>query len=325
MNFALKNKRRINIRINNNNNNLPENNNNDRIDLHENIPFNFLSLIVRYFNDPYIGEFVEYYLSEGVDMIYIVNDNDSVQNIPESILNNKKVTIWYSQFDEISRKEYHKNQMHFCNLLYSKVRFTSTWFIVVDSDEFINTRRNYKKTIRDELMTTFKNVDCIKIPWIMMASNSLEKDPESLLQGLPYRWNHDLRHPNPTENSKSRCWYDYIHCKCIFKGEKFESFHNHAPNFETDNLIAVDSIHGNTYDHAYHAYDNLRENDILVSFFICNHYRIISKESCIRKCTENKLPGYQSDFNSLFIADYPEVLDEHVKNKSITRFGIKNR
>lgn len=284
----------------------------------------FLSVIVRYFNDPYICEFVEYYLSEGVDMVYIVNDNDSTQTVPESLLDNKKVTIWYSQFDEASRKEYHKNQMYFCNLLYSKVRFNSTWFIVIDSDEFINTRRNFGKTIRDELMTTFKDVDCIKVPWIMMASNGLEKDPPSLLQGLPYRWNHDVRHPNPTDNYKSKCWYDYIHCKCIFKSEKFESFHNHAPNFESDQLLAVDSIHGCKYDPIYHPYDNLREADIQVAFFICNHYRIISKESCIRKCIENKLPGYQSDFSSLLIADYPEIHDESLKNKSISRFGIKN-
>lgn len=283
----------------------------------------FLSLIVRYFNDPFICEFVAYYLSEGVDMIYIVNDNDTKTNIPEYLLNNPKVTIWYSQFDEVSRREYHKNQMYFCNLLYSKVRFTSTWFIVVDSDEFINTRKNKNKTIRDELMTTFKHIDCIKVPWIMMASNGLEYDPPSLLQGLPYRWNHDLRHPNPTNNYKSRCWYDYIHCKCIFKGEKFASFHNHAPNFESDGLIAVDSIHGFKYDQSYHAYDNLREKDIAVAFLICNHYRIISKESCIRKCGENKLPGYQEDFTSVWIADYPEVLDETLKQKSIKRFGIR--
>jgi hypothetical protein len=286
-------------------------------------PIYFLSLIVRFYNDPFICEFVEYYLSEGVDMIYIVNDNDTVMNIPEILVNHPKVTIWYSQFDETSRKEYHKNQMHFCNLLYSKVRFMSTWFIVIDSDEFINTRRNYEKTIRDELMTTFKDVDCIKVPWIMMASNGLEKDPTSLLQGLPYRWNHDIRHPNPTDNYKSRCWYEYIHCKCIFKSVKFNSFHNHAPNFESDGLIAVDSIYGNRYDPRYHPYDNLRESDIRVAFLICNHYRVISKQSCIRKCNENKLPGYQADYNSVFIADYPEVRDEHLKNKSIKRFGLK--
>jgi hypothetical protein len=291
------------------------------IETPEVFPIYFLSVIVRFFNDKFMSEFVDYYLSEGVDMIYIVNDNDSTINIPESILNNPKVTIWYSQFNEETQKEYHKNQMYFCNLLYSKVRSNSVWFINIDSDEFINTRKSPNKTIRDELMTTFKNVDCIKIPWIMMASNGLEFDPPSILQALPYRWNHDLRHPNPTENYKSRCWYEYIHCKCIFKGSKFTSFHNHAPYFDTPGLIGVDSVYGNTYDVKFHHYDNLREKDIASSYLICNHYRVISKESCIRKCNENKLPGYNSDFNSVWIADYPEILDEHLKNKSIERFG----
>jgi len=293
------------------------------IDSNKNSSVNFLSIIVRYCNDPYVCEFVEYYLSEGVDMIYIVNDNDSIQNLPESLMNNNKVTIWHSWFDEDSKKEYQKNQMYFCNLLYSKIRTTSIWFMVIDFDEFINTRRIPNNTIRNELMTTFKNVDCIKVPWIMMASNNLEFDPPSLLQGLPYRWNHDLRHPNPTNNYKSKCWYDYIHCKCIFKGNKFTSFHNHAPYFDSSELIAVDSIYGKRYDPIYHPYDNLRETDISQAYFICNHYRVISKQSCIRKCAENKLPGYQSDFKDIFSADYPEVLDETLKKKSISRFGIK--
>lgn len=280
----------------------------------------FLSVIVRHCDDPYIVEFVSYYLSEGVDMIYIVHDNDSAMNIPNCLVHHPNVKIMYSQFDEFQKKEYHNHQMYFCNLLYSKIRFTSTWFIIVDADEFINTRRNFENTIRDELMTTFNDVDCIKVPWIMMASNGLEYDPPSLLKGLPYRWNHDLKHPNPTNNYKSRCWYDFIHCKCIFKGNKFKSFHNHAPHFEETGLVAVDGIYKNIYDPIYHPYNNLREKDIAAAYLICNHYRIISKESCIRKCKKNKLPGYQGDYNDIWVADYPEVLDESLKIKSIDRF-----
>ena len=53
----------------------------------------FLSLITRYLNEPFLEEFVEYYLSEGVDHIFVLFDVDSTIPISSNVVENDKVTI----------------------------------------------------------------------------------------------------------------------------------------------------------------------------------------------------------------------------------------
>ncbi len=55
-----------------------------------------LALITRYLNEPFLDEFVEYYLSEGVDNIFILYDIDSTIPISDEI--KKKQKHYYSLF-----------------------------------------------------------------------------------------------------------------------------------------------------------------------------------------------------------------------------------
>jgi len=138
---------------------------------------NFLTLIVRYFDEPFLDEFVEYYLAEGVDKIYILYDITSTIPISQTISDNPKINIVISTHFAI-------HQLYDVNRLYENIRLTSEWFIFVDCDEFISTKKNIQSTIRDELMTTFKDVNCIKIPWVMMSCNNRKTDPPNILQTL---------------------------------------------------------------------------------------------------------------------------------------------
>ena len=52
-----------------------------------------LALIVRYLNEPFLDEFIEYYFAEGVDNIFILYDVDSTIPISEKVKSHKKVTI----------------------------------------------------------------------------------------------------------------------------------------------------------------------------------------------------------------------------------------
>lgn len=52
----------------------------------------FLGLISRCKDEPYVKEFVDYYLSQGVDKIYLVDDN-SDQAIYKDVVNNVDVII----------------------------------------------------------------------------------------------------------------------------------------------------------------------------------------------------------------------------------------
>ena len=44
-----------------------------------------LALIVRYLNEPFLDEFVQYYLSEGIDNIFILYDIDSTIPISDKV------------------------------------------------------------------------------------------------------------------------------------------------------------------------------------------------------------------------------------------------
>ena len=51
---------------------------------------NFIGLIVRCKDEPYVTEFVNYYLQQGVDMIHIIDDNSN-KEIYKDVINNKKI------------------------------------------------------------------------------------------------------------------------------------------------------------------------------------------------------------------------------------------
>ena len=135
--------------------------------------------------------------------------------------------------------------------------------------------------------TTFADCDCVKVPWVMMASNNIDKNPESVLETNIYRWNHDKRHPYNNVNnnhnaSKFRCRYDSIEVKCIFRPNKFDLLSLHSPKHLNSQIKIVNSINKSP-ELLGSKYDNLREIDIKNGYMLCYHYRIISKENSINK------------------------------------------
>ena len=83
----------------------------------------FLSIICR-IKDEYflVPSFVEYYLSQGVDMIYFIDDNSSK---PYNIINPKV------QF--VKSKLARKNNMSDVKDLFKKIN--STWVMFIDADD----------------------------------------------------------------------------------------------------------------------------------------------------------------------------------------------
>ena len=203
----------------------------------------------------------------------------------------------------------------YANKLYKQIKSNFKWMIYCDVDEFITTKKNIINTIKDELNTTFKDVDCIKIPWVMMSCNSIEKNPNSILLENTYRWNHNKKHPHKIR--KFRCRYDEIEVKCIFKTDKFNSIFDHHPKEKSGPIFIVDSI-SKKKQQLNGFYKNLRENDIENGILLCYHYRIISKENSINKL-KNNLWYIQDGYtiNDLMSSDYPEIIDETLKYKII--------
>jgi len=268
----------------------------------------FLGLIVRCVEEPYVTEFVNYYLKQGVDIIYIIDDN-STKEIYKDVIMNSKVHIFFDNDFIVDN--------NCVKIIYNRIRHLHEWLICVDMDEFITTKKNNNKTIREELETTFKNVDCIKIPWVIMLCNSIEKNPKSLLYTNTYRWNHNNKHINTIcSHIKFRCRYEVIEVKCIFKTRCFESLNVHHPESPVnDNAIIVESI-TNTPSILNPFYQNLREYNIENGFLLCYHYRIMSIEQCLHKIRTSKIYTKWT-LEDLLSFDYPEIIDETLKNKCI--------
>jgi len=265
----------------------------------------FLGLITRCKDEFFIEEFCNYYLNQGVDKIYIIDD-DSVDKSIYKNLTNENITIIYES--NIIKNNY-------ANILYKKIKHNFLWMIYCDVDEFITTKKFINHTIRYELENIFKDADCIKIPWVMMSSNYIENNPKSVLLENTYRWNHDKRHNKSSSKYKFRCRYNSIEVKCIFKTEKYKSLWDHHPRDSIGNCKIVDSINNNKQVLSAF-YNNLREIDIKNGVLLCYHYRIISKENCINKLKTNKwYINEKFTLLDLLESDYAEVYDDTMKNK----------
>lgn len=267
----------------------------------------FLGLLTKSKDEPYVAEFINYYLHQGVDQIFIIDDDSCDKDQYQLYQNNDKIRIIYD------KNVIAKNRI---NDLFAEIRQDFEWIIYVDLDEFVATKKNSDKTIADELKTTFKNCSCVKVPWVMMSSNNIEKNPDSLLKTNVYRWNHDLRHNNTAcESQKFRCRYDQIEVKCIFRPEFFENIGIHHPVNAINEAKVVDGVYNKSQPlNPFH--ENLREKDIAVGYLLCYHYRIKSLENCLRKI---KTDVYYKIFRlqDLLSSDYAEIIDETLKNKAL--------
>ena len=140
-----------------------------------------LGLITRCKDEFFIKEFCDYYLSQGVDKIFVIDDNSNDKSIYNNINDNRVKIIYEKNIFPNTRYGSKKGQMHVVNKYYKQLKHKFKWIISVDVDEFITTKKNITNTIKDELNTTFKDVDCIKIPWVMMSCNNRDKNPNSIL------------------------------------------------------------------------------------------------------------------------------------------------
>jgi hypothetical protein len=268
---------------------------------------NFIGLLVRCKDEPYVTEFVNYYLQQGVDIIHILDDNSN-KEIYKDVINNEKVNIIFD--NNIINKNLMKE-------IYIKIKNNYEWLIIVDIDEYITTKKNINKTIKEELLTTFKDSVCIKIPWVMMSCNSITNNPERLLQTNIYRWNHDNRHiNNNSKQHKFRCRYDEIEVKCIFKPRFFNDISEHNPISPIYNKLKIVESINNTSQELNCFYKNLREKDIAEGYLLCYHYRIISVENCLNKI-KNNIFYKNYKITDLMSTDYSEIIDETLKHKSL--------
>jgi hypothetical protein len=233
----------------------------------------FLGLLTRCKNEKYVSQFVKYYFNQGVDKIIIIDDNSDDKTVYDSFINNKNVKIYFEKniiINDITCK------------IYQKIKNDFEWLIFIDVDEYIKPMKN--KTIKDELSTTFKYADIIKIPWIIMGFKNKVNYPDNIFIENTYRMNYDLSNK---ENN--------ITCKSIFKPYYFDKISiknnrlsDHYPlnlkNYSKLNIV-------NSVDNNKSLYDcffcNLNEEKIKNSYLLCYHYRITCLQHIYDKIASN--------------------------------------
>ena len=286
---------------------------------------NFLTILLRIRNENlFLESFIKHYFAEGVDEIYILDDN-STQPFPKIVEEDDRVFVYEATTFKSHHEKLHDAQMMYNHMLRDKTK----WFMFVDADEFITARRNPDKTIREELETTFKDADLIKIPWIMFGSNGQDENPKHVLTDTIWRWDHDKKHPHPEEAMriwKHRCCkYDKIEVKSIFKTEAFAKLTTHCPSDPTREINIVDGV-DNIPNYMNDPeteiwYHNLREESIDRAYLACNHYRNISKEQMRQKADDSHLPLYRVEncYELQLASDFSEKKDEFIKDKATKR------
>jgi hypothetical protein len=274
----------------------------------------FLGLITRCKDEFFIKEFCDYYISQGVDKIYIIDDNSKDKSIYNKITS-KDVELIYKTNIFKQNKRGSCMQMYTVNKLYKKIRNNFKWLISVDVDEFITTKKHKNNTIKRELKTTFKNVDCVCVPWVMMSSNGRKKNPKSILLENTYRWNHDLTHLIADKKYKKfTCRYNEIQIKCIFKTNEFDTIQVHCPHNRKSNRKRL-GVNSTTLDKVEIASSIVapREKNIKNGYLVCYHYRLISKENTLAKIKKTQYK--QFEWKEIQKYDYAEIKDETLKNK----------
>ena len=263
---------------------------------------NYISIFVRIKDEPFMDDFIKYYINENIDMIYIWDDNSTL-TYSNFLYSHLKVQF-FKQIDYNTPQD-----------LYEKIKNNTEWMLFIDADEFITTRLNLNNTIKDEIKQNFDNYDVVKIPWVMFSSNNRKNDP-SHITDLITRWDHNKRHPHSNDFKKGRCRFTNIECKCIFKTNKFNKINeesDHYPNSQNGRYQCVDSIN-KTKAKLKTFYRYLNEDNIKNAHLVCFHYRLISEESCIRKIKTNK---YYTDLllSDMLECDYNEIEDKTIFNK----------
>lgn len=282
-----------------------------------------LGLLTKYKNEYFTEEFITYYLNEGVDHIYIIDDNNyslEDDNIYNKIITHRQnVHIIYNSDPDIDPDinpdiNINTSDKNHIQKVYNNIRSEFDWLIHVDINEFITTKRNGNRTIKEELEITFKDVHYIKVPYVMMSSNGINKSPKSILETNVYRWDHNIKHLNSvTNNKKFRCRYDQIETKAIFQPKYFDNISDYGPSKPIYRVMMVDSIDANPF-HETIFYESLREDSIKKGYLLCYHYGIISREDCVKRFNSDK-----SSFSleEMLSSDYNEIFDKTLRIKTV--------
>ena len=281
----------------------------------------FLAVLTRCRDEFYIKEWVDYYLSQDVESVYIIDDDSEDKSIYDFANEGqyKNVYIVYEK-----RKYQNTTTAQQCKLdkdspsnkvFRSEIKNKYEWLIYCDVDEFITTKKHHDMTLRERLKRLDDTVECVVVPWVLMSGANLIKNPNSVLKEVVFRHDHDKRHPHRVQ--KFRCRYDKIECKCITRTNKIDILTDHGVVPTGGSLNKHNSIDLKKDKRLSNGqFVDLRNEDIENGELLCYHYRYISEEHAMGKLETNGWyinDGYS--FEEFKSSSYAEIHDNTLFNK----------
>lgn len=155
-------------------------------------PF-FLSVLLLEKNErDGILEFITHYQEEGVDHIYIVDDNSTDGCLDEvrECINSSFITVFPRTqfFPNNSGSKIYDQGTIYTNVL-NLVRNQTKWLAVVDADELISSRAYPNRTIRDILLNDLNDCAAIGSPWLLYTwGNAVNLTRNHMRDTMNYRW-----------------------------------------------------------------------------------------------------------------------------------------
>lgn len=230
--------------------------------------------------EPYLDEWINHYLSRGVEHFYLINDQ-STDNSVKVLQKYNNVTI----FNVDEQINYYGRQKYFYNKFFNPLKGKLNWMLICDIDEYIWSpkRKDMRETLEELNKETIKS---FRIPMVLFGSNNHIKQPDSIVKNFTRRVKVDEFYFNWVDK-----FYSY---KTIFQIDEILEFDIHTPSVKS---------------HSFRE-EMLNLND---HYLRCNHYRLQSKEKWEKETIS------KSDVNN-FILKNPENFSPNLKYTKLNSF-----
>lgn len=232
-----------------------------------------LSVVAQFKNEAHIlKEWLEHYLSEGVDHFYLINDGstDNFLDVLKPYLDNGRVTLQESLGRQKQIDNYNHHYLTVC-------KKTSRWVLVCDLDEFMYAQHD--GTIVDYLRTLSMHVGQIYVPWKIFGSNGILMQPEQVVPNF-YRRN-NYKRDEGLQGISFIDGYKRSPCKCIVRTSVLDKFWIHYAILKTRSTeICSDNsaIFQSTTFPTSKAFQRIDENTLQNSKLHLNHYILQSRD-----------------------------------------------
>jgi hypothetical protein len=217
----------------------------------------FLSICAIFKNESVgMQEWLEHYIKEGVEHFYLIDNGSTDNYLP--------IIEKYSHYITLHKDDRKFLQLQHYNNYFMPYKNDSNWVLVVDLDEYVYARLDYKK-ISNYLQTLAPDIGQVQISWKMFGSNNHIQQPSSIIKSFTTR----LYYRHPMVKSIYKCEFlnciDELHCSNISNGQIIISDGTIINKEKSSKLLHPE-------------YFNIRIYDFSKEVLHLNHYPIQSYE-----------------------------------------------